>query len=508
MKLSTIGCDAGKPWKTIILLFIAILVEFMVASSSASYLPATIHFFGVPWQKVGTYVGVVNGASEVARGVFSILAAHLIKRIGTKKSFIGMNACLGVFTILYGFSTNVESLIVLRLFIGALSSVYLCSVLLAYDICDEENQTFILTWVITSSGSFGAILGPSVGGYLAIPTLQYEGSVLDHWVLEKFPIIIPNLFLGVIMLGIAYWSSVALPDSSQKTKQPSEYNILINPESHSYSSYRTFENSAPLTTIYEDCPMIENHNLYENQQLDSVVSKNCFTKCSSESDVIEVPFWRERDFLLATSASCLYGIYGNGGTSFVSLWLETPQERSGAGFEPRDTALVLLTTGIIQLLFEVFVIGALNKKLRAKRSFHFYTLINIFLVSNLVLFGKIIDKTRFSVSFTIMYGVMRSVDSGSWTSVYIFLQNSVSSTKVTVAMGYATAIRRWVEGLSYLAIGSIYSHSLEYEAKHLNELKRGFPLNHHLAFYIFSVTLLASCCVTIFIRDDIDIKPE
>ena len=144
MKLSTIGCDAGKPWKTIILLFIAILVEFMVASSSASYLPATIHFFGVPWQKVGTYVGVVNGASEVARGVFSILAAHLIKRIGTKKSFIGMNACLGVFTILYGFSTNVESLIVLRLFIGALSSVYLCSVLLAYDICDEENQTFIL----------------------------------------------------------------------------------------------------------------------------------------------------------------------------------------------------------------------------------------------------------------------------------------------------------------------------------------------------------------------------
>ena len=233
MKWSALGIDKNQPWMLIFLLLSATLLEWMVATSSQSYLPAVVHYFGVPWRSTGRYVGITVGVVEVTRGIFSLLGAVVIKKIGAPKYFVIIHICVALTTVSFGFSHNLVSLIASRLSIAVFASAFLCCNVIVRDIVDEKNQPFVVTWALTSPGSIGVILGPSLGGYLSLPSLQYPASLLDTKWMRNFPIFLPNFILASFTLLVSYWGSMCLlkrKKSSAKKQDKEGETVSLNIE--------------------------------------------------------------------------------------------------------------------------------------------------------------------------------------------------------------------------------------------------------------------------------------
>ena len=466
-QLKAIGINKDQPWRIIFLLFFAVLNEFMIITVSGSFLPHAVKYFGVPWQFAGRYVGATFGAAEIGRSLSCFYTAFAIKRFGARRMFILMNLLQGATTILFGFSWNLGMLIGTRILVGLSTSVFLCTNVLVCGISNEDNQTYIITWVLTCTGSVGVIVGPALGGYLSLPTVQYPETILDNAWFEKFPILMPNVILGVCMFLVAYGGYVWLPRPVRVVKSM----IDLDNEATSLIS--------------------ESHNK---------------STLSGKNDTISGASYliRNRSFVLATIISSLYCCVANGLPMFVPLWLQTPASKFGMGFKPHETSLVFLATGIFQLVFELLIVGAVNKKLRAKRSFYMWSVIQMFLVAALCSFRALGNTSAFKVCMSFYFGVISVTVSGGWTSVYIFLNNSVTENRLAVALGCATTLRFFYQGATHLIIGAIYSASVRNESTNEEYLLAGFPFNHHLIFYLLSMQILLACSLAVCIREDID----
>ena len=153
---------------------------------------------------------------------------------------------------------------------------------------------------------------------------------------------------------------------------------------------------------------------------------------------------------------------------------------------------------------EFLVIGAVNKKLKAKRAVYVWCLLQIFLIGLLPSLQAIHNHTVFTIICIAVYSIIRSADSGAWTSIVIFLQNSVSKEDLPLSFGCATAVRRITEGLLSGFLGSLFAISISYEAEHRYNVTRGFPFNHNITFYLISLAAFFTCILAFFIKDDID----
>ncbi|KAK3136054.1 hypothetical protein QOZ80_5BG0427430 [Eleusine coracana subsp. coracana] len=103
-----------------------------------------------------------------------------------------------------------------RLLLGALNGMLAPVKAYSIEVSPPEHQALGLSIVSTGWG-IGLVLGPSIGGYLARPALQYPNIVSEESLFGRFPYLLPCLCISIFSVAVLV-SCMWLPETLHKHK--------------------------------------------------------------------------------------------------------------------------------------------------------------------------------------------------------------------------------------------------------------------------------------------------
>jgi len=113
-----------------------------------------------------------------------------------------------IFNTLFGLSTSYWMAIATRFLLGALNG--LLGPIKATKVCRTEHQALGLSLVSTAWG-IGLIIGPALGGYLALPAEKFPNVFSPDSFFGRFPYLLPCLcssLFAVVVLVSCIWMPV------------------------------------------------------------------------------------------------------------------------------------------------------------------------------------------------------------------------------------------------------------------------------------------------------------
>ncbi|KAK3606556.1 hypothetical protein CHS0354_041517 [Potamilus streckersoni] len=124
----------------------------------------------------------------------------------------------GICTLAFGFTTNIIMAFITRFLTGAVNGTVGTAKTVLYEISDNSNQAVGMSIIAVAWGS-GIILGPTVGGYLASPTIRYPDVFSSDGFLRDFPYILPSL-VAFIVCALAFTVDLFfLPETLSRKSQ-------------------------------------------------------------------------------------------------------------------------------------------------------------------------------------------------------------------------------------------------------------------------------------------------
>ena len=187
------------PFKMMSLLFLSFLGNSCAFSAFFGYLPSLIHYFGVKWEKVGYYQGSLLFIYLATYSISAFVSGKIIDKYGSRYLFLASSFIQSLILFFTAFTRNIEWLYA-NTVLMAMSTTRVVALTLVYEICNESNQPFIMTYAQSMPWNIGMFLGPTISGIMAFPVKQYPNVFSKSSALATFPIMLPCLFIGTMML--------------------------------------------------------------------------------------------------------------------------------------------------------------------------------------------------------------------------------------------------------------------------------------------------------------------
>ena len=453
------------PLQSTAILFLSSLCEACSFTVMLGYMPDLLHRFGTPWTDVGVYQGQIVGLNSFTYGVFNFAAGFLIDRLGVLKFFL-FGTVLQIAVMLFAaFIYNIQWMYVTAFFIGLSSSSRLALKVMAYEMSNESNVSEIMTYALAVPSSFGYLIGPSIGGFLALPTEQYKSIFPDSYVLELFPVLLPHLFIVSILLTTLILTWSFLKNSKQESTPESE--SLLN---------RTCD---PKKSDDEDCP--KNMKWSRKKVLEFVCKKNV---------------------IMLICIALMLSITNKPSVNVFSIWVLTPSSEGGMGFSPMKNGQLKFYASLIVLGIDLVVPIAFLKKIGYVR-------------------GSSIAFIAFSMSISLLWLPSRLSSSilGFVTLLSLFLLGRIASSIIRVAYlvmvknvtpvsvrGRVLAVDSGVCMLTRTASQVIFGGLFSWSLSNLKETdgKVSFPLNEPLTFYVISFFAMLGAFSAIMCDQDVE----
>ena len=475
------------------ILFTAMTLDKMIFFGESSYVPTVLEYFKTDDKNVGMYVGLIAGLNYLARSLGSLFGTYVITKCGTKKSFKLLNYFLILAVFSYSLSWNRNSFVFNRVVVAFFSCVSLCVKVIAYQNATEENQSYLLVWLVTCPASLGSTLGPSLTGFLVLPTEQYPSVFRNVSLMEYFPILLPNLLLDVILLTVNFMicfipsnknGDIIISDNN--VTEENDYEVRSNTD----TKKGLFDNQrcqvAPcnqhLGKVCSRC----NAKVYDNDPASQ-------SKPNIACGVIE----KHSQFILSCFIMILTSIGSSAITVLLPLWLETSTLYSGMELQPKTVSLVFLVAGLLAFSVEFSYVGYVNKKLGAKKAYLLWNMVSLFVIPLMVYSQKLKGQSDSSGSLviafiTLFFMVDHVCNTGSTVSANLFVKDSVTADQYPVAVCISELTLRLTKGAFMPLIGWSFSWSLG----NSGEYGFGFPFNQCFAFLVLSLIDLI-CIVTV-----------
>ncbi|KAF5971829.1 hypothetical protein FBULB1_9014 [Fusarium bulbicola] len=188
------------PKQQLAILAMARIAEPMAYSSVFPYLPSMVSSFGVPTNKVGSWVGLTSGVFSIAQSTTAVAWGKASDIYGRKPIIIfGLMSSMICF-IVWGLSTNLPMAIIVRAIMGGGNgNVGIIRTVVAELVPERELQPRAFS-IMPIVWSLGSIIGPSFGGLFAEPAEQYPQIFGHIEFFKRFPFALPNLILMVFFL--------------------------------------------------------------------------------------------------------------------------------------------------------------------------------------------------------------------------------------------------------------------------------------------------------------------
>ncbi|OQU95513.1 hypothetical protein CLAIMM_01702 [Cladophialophora immunda] len=196
--------DSGFPYRQLGVLAICRLCEPIAFMSIFPYAYRMIESFNITRDEsqISVYAGMLITAFAFAEFCSGIIWGQLSDHVGRKPVLIMGLAGTALSMICFGFAPNLPLAIVARAIGGVLNgNVGVLQTTVAELVTKKEHQPRAYS-IMPVVWSIGSIIGPSIGGALAMPceSLGFRrGGLFD-----KFPFLLPNLVcVAVLLCGIA-----------------------------------------------------------------------------------------------------------------------------------------------------------------------------------------------------------------------------------------------------------------------------------------------------------------
>ncbi|KAG0519792.1 hypothetical protein BDA96_08G017200 [Sorghum bicolor] len=167
----------GIPYKEFLYVWIICLCAALPVSSLFPFLYFMIRDLHVAkrTEDIGFYAGFVGASFMLGRCLTSTAWGIAADRIGRKPVVMVGILSVVIFNTLFGLSASYWMAIATRFLLGALNGLLGPIKAYAIEICRPEHEALGLSLVSTAWG-IGLIIGPALGGYLALPAEKFPTS--------------------------------------------------------------------------------------------------------------------------------------------------------------------------------------------------------------------------------------------------------------------------------------------------------------------------------------------
>jgi MFS family permease len=199
----------------------------MAYTSVFPYLPAMVRSYGVPTNKVGSWVGVTSGVFSISQSITAVAWGKASDTYGRKPTIIlGLLTTMVCF-IVWGMSTSLPMAIAVRAIQGGGNgNVGIIRTVVAEMVPERELQPRAFS-IMPIVWSLGSIIGPSFGGFFAEPAEQYP-EIFGHLELfKRFPFLLPNLILTIFFLTSVTVAILFLHETLPSKKGHRDWGILV-----------------------------------------------------------------------------------------------------------------------------------------------------------------------------------------------------------------------------------------------------------------------------------------
>ncbi|XP_062196912.1 protein ZINC INDUCED FACILITATOR-LIKE 1-like [Phragmites australis] len=323
--------NPGIPYGSFIYIWIVTLCTTLPISSLFPFLYFMIRDLHVAkrTEDIGFYAGFVGASFMFGRCLTSTVWGIAADRIGRKPIVMFGIFSVVVFNTLFGLSVSYWMAIATRFLLGALNGLLGPIKAYAIEVCRHEHEALALSLVSTAWG-IGLIVGPALGGYLAVPAEKFPNVFSPDSIFGRFPYFLPCLCTSVFAAAVLI-SCIWMPETLHKHKVSENGNQSVEAlEAHLIHPKEEVEQSGSLDT-----------------------KKSLFKNWSLMSSII---------------IYCVFSFHDMAYTEVFSLWAESDKKYGGLSLSSEDVGQVLAVTGASLLVYQFFIYPRINKVLGPVKS--------------------------------------------------------------------------------------------------------------------------------------------
>ncbi|KAF5187305.1 Zinc induced facilitator-like 1-like [Thalictrum thalictroides] len=271
-------------------------------------------------EDIGYYAGFVGSAFMFGRASTSVLWGMIADRYGRKPVMIFGTMAVFLFNTLFGFSTSFWMAVTTRFLLGSLNGAHGPIKAYASEVSRPEHQALALSLVSVAWG-IGLIIGPAIGGFLAMPAEKYPDLISKDSLFGRFPYLLPCLcisMLGLVVCVVCFW----LPESLHRN----------HGNNRGDDSYEALEASSSIDNTKAD--------LLGNGQSHSASKKSILKNWPLMSSII---------------VYCIFSLNDMAYTEIFSLWAVSPRKLGGLSFSTDDVGVVLAISGAGLFTFQTLL---------------------------------------------------------------------------------------------------------------------------------------------------------
>ncbi|KAM0344434.1 hypothetical protein ACHAPU_007618 [Fusarium lateritium] len=215
------------PKQQLAILAIARIAEPMAYTSVFPYLPSMVASFGIPTNKVGSWVGLTSGVFSVSQSITAVAWGKAADTYGRKPMIIlGLLSTMICF-IVWGMSTSLPMAIIVRAIQGGGNgNVGIIRTVVAEMVPERALQPRAFS-IMPIVWSLGSIIGPVFGGFFAEPAEQYPEIFGHIEFFKRFPFVLPNLILTIFFLVSVTVATLFLHETLPSKKGHRDWGILV-----------------------------------------------------------------------------------------------------------------------------------------------------------------------------------------------------------------------------------------------------------------------------------------
>lgn len=189
-------------------------------------------------KQVGYYAGWIESLFAIAQLCTAIFWGRLSDKVGRKPVMLTGLMGMAISVILFGLQKKYIGLVISRLLAGVMNGNIAILQSIVGEITDSTNFADAAAF-LPICFSVGSILGPIIGGCLALPAQQYPAIFGDWSFFIEYPYFLPcfvggMLNIAAIILGIFFMeesleTKKKAKSLSQQSSQPINYGTCPNP---------------------------------------------------------------------------------------------------------------------------------------------------------------------------------------------------------------------------------------------------------------------------------------
>ena len=426
-------------------------------------LPALLNRFGVAWVEVGIHQGRLRALQFLVSLLTYIAIGYVIDHIAAIKVFVTFLLFQVIVMSLCAFIFDISTLYIASALIGFVCCNRVAAKCVAFQLSNESNTPEVLNYGLSTPSNLAALLGPTIGGYLALPTIQYP-QVFQHILFfRRFPVWLPSILIESMLL-ITFLLSFSvlcrLAKSKQKEEQRNQQESLL-----------------PSDAITQDFPT-------ESYDPDS----------TSQSYVDDEKHWSLRnciDFIIQRHiislfvAKFLCRLSGSLLPKLYSLWALTPHSDGGMGYSPKESANLTAWASALLFLVDLVVPSFILRLLGYKTSLY-ASLITLSLVISMFWFpARMENKNVAFVAILSALIVARVFTTIVRVAAWAMLKNIIPKKILGRVMAVESCLLSACSILGELMVGNCFSWSLSNVKETSGYVM--FPMNEPFTFYLLSM---------------------